>query len=143
MKDSKENHAADPEKGFLTKSNLKAVWPHNGHSDSVKIQILAKMLILFIKIKCQYFFDNWYKIFRSTGKALGKVAEQLQHFKKREKFSSYVGKYFWYSWNKEKVQKYSACENKGASFFTFSSLHHGKLSQMKNICQNLNAQACL
>ena len=80
---------------------------------------------------------------RFTWKTLGKVAKQLQYVEQKKKFSSRMGKYFWYSWNKEKVQKkYFVFKNEVVAFFTFLSLHHGKLSLMKNICQKLNSKAC-
>ena len=39
-----ENNNADPEIGFLTKTDFKAVWPRNGHAASVgakELEILS------------------------------------------------------------------------------------------------------
>ena len=46
-----KNHAADPEKGVSHKIDLKAVWPHNGHADSVEInQILQHSKVVFLSL---------------------------------------------------------------------------------------------
>ena len=46
-----KNHTADPEKGVSHKIDLKAVWPHNGHADSVEInQILQHSKVVFLSL---------------------------------------------------------------------------------------------